>query len=144
MFFCKQIEKLVHYQSGGKLENQLSFIVFDSAKEVEQTHWNEVLQDRNLYLDLKYLQTLDNIPRKNFQSRYIIIYKHALPFAIAYFQVIDFEAGVFGDLLDSKINTIKSSRAKLFENYIGAYSVELSLLKPLGAMSVKTCIQTNP
>ncbi len=119
MFFCKHIEKLVHYQSTTKLENQLSFVVFDSAKEVEPTHWNEVLQDRNLFLDLKYLQTLDNIPRKNFQSRYIIIYKNASPFAIAYFQVIDFEAGVFGDLLDSKINTIKSSRAKLFENYIG-------------------------
>lgn len=119
MFFCKHIEKLIHYRSTGKMENQLSFMVFDSAKEVQQEHWNEVLQDRNLFLDLRYLRILDTIPKKNFQSRYIIIYKDAFPFAIAYFQVIDFQAGVFGELLDSKINSLKSNRAKLFENYIG-------------------------
>ena len=90
MFFCKHIEKLIHYQSKGKMEDQLSFVIFDSAEEVVKGHWNEVLQDRNLFLDLKYLTTLDAISPKNFQPRYIIIYKHTLPFAIAYFQVIDF------------------------------------------------------
>jgi hypothetical protein len=125
MFFCEHIQKLIHYQSKGKLQDQLSFIIFNSAKEVEGNHWNEVLQNRNLFLDLKYLETLDRIPKKNFQSRYIIIYKHAFPFAIAYFQVIDFQAGVFGDLLDSKINSLKSNRAKLFENYIGSNKEEV-------------------
>lgn len=119
MFFCKQIEKLIHYQSTGKLEDELSFVMFNSAGEVESSHWNGVLQNRNLFLNLNYLQALDKIPKKNFQSRYIIIYKQASPYAIAYFQVIDFQAGVFGELLDSKINSIKSNRAKLFENYIG-------------------------
>jgi len=118
MFFCKHIEKLIHYQSKIKLENQLSFVMFDTAGEVEKNHWNEVLQGRNLFLDLNYLKTLDGVSPKNFQSRYIIIYKHTNPFAIAYFQVIDFHAGAFGELLESKISSLKSKRAQLFENYI--------------------------
>lgn len=125
MFFCKHIEKLIHYQSKSKLENQLSFVVFDSADEVEKNHWNEVLQDRNLFLDLNYLKTLDGLSPKNFQSRYIIIYKHAAPYAIAYFQVIDFQAGAFGELLDSKINSLKSKRAQLFEKYIDQNKEEI-------------------
>jgi hypothetical protein len=118
MFFCKHIEKLAGYHRSNKLENELSFVSFDSADDVEKNHWDEVLQRKNIFLDLNYLKTFESIPGKNFQSRYIIIYKHAMPFAIAYFQVIDFQAGAFGDLLDSKINTLKSKRAQLFENYI--------------------------
>lgn len=120
MFFCKNIEQLFHQRTKrSKMEKDLSFVVFDSVKEVKQEHWDEVLQGRNLFLDTKYLQILDSISKKNFQSRYVIIYNHTEPYAIAYFQVIDFQAGVFGELLDSKINSLKSKRAKLFENYIG-------------------------
>src|SRR4051812_12647706 len=115
MFFCKNIEQLFHQRTKKtKLEKDLSFVVFDSAEEVEKEHWNEILQGRNIFLDLNYLKTLDAISKKNFQSRYVIIYNHTDPFAITYFQVIDFQAAAFGDLVDSKVNTIKSSRAKLF------------------------------
>lgn len=118
MFFCKHIEKLAGLHRKSKLENELSFVVFDKAEEVNLNHWNEVHKNGNIFLHLNYLKTLEEIPDKNFQSRYIIIYKHANPFAIAYFQVIDFKAAAFGDLLDSKVNSIKSKRAQLFENYI--------------------------
>lgn len=125
MFFCKHIEKIAGHFRSSKAENELSFVVFESADEVEQNHWNEVLKDRNIFLDLKYLKTLDSLSSKNFQSRYIIIYKHAFPFAIAYFQVIDFKAGAFGDLLDNKINVLKSKRAQLFENYVDSNKDEV-------------------
>lgn len=119
MFFCKHIEKLVHHQRSSKLKDELSFVMFNEADKVEKEHWNEVLQGRNLFLGLNYLKTLDVVSSKNFQPRYIVIYKNALPFAIAYFQVIDFQAGAFGELLDSKVNTLKSKRAQMFESYIG-------------------------
>ncbi len=126
MFFCKNIEQLFHQRTKKtKLEKDLSFVVFNSVKELEQGHWDEVLQGRNIFLDIKYLQTLDSISKKNFQSRYVIIYNHTEPYAIAYFQVIDFQAGVFGELLDSKINSLKSNRAKLFESYIGTNKDEV-------------------
>ena len=109
MFFCKHIEKLAGLHRKSKAEDELSCAVFDSADEVDKEHWNEVLKGRNLYLDVNYLKILDNISPKNFQPRYVIVYKHAFPFAIAYFQVIDFKAEVFGDLLDNKINKLKTS-----------------------------------
>jgi hypothetical protein len=119
MFFCKNIEQLFHHRTKRtKLEKDLSFFVFDSAKEVEQDHWDEILQGRNIFLDTNYLKTLDAISKKNFQSRYVIIYNHTEPYAIAYFQVIDFQASAFGDLVDSKVNTIKSKRAQLFGQYL--------------------------
>jgi hypothetical protein len=119
MFFCKNIEQLFHHRTGKtKLEKDLSCVVFDSAEEVEKEHWDEVLQGRNIFLDTKYLRTLDSISKKKFQSRYVIIYNHSEPFAIAYFQVIDFQASAFGDLVDSKVNTIKSKRAQLFGQYL--------------------------
>jgi hypothetical protein len=101
-----------------KLERNLSFVAFDDVDDVEKAHWNDVLQGKNIFLDLNYLRILDNISRKNFQSRYVIVYNHDEPFAIVYFQVIDFKAGTFGDLLDSKVNQLKSKRAQLFERYI--------------------------
>ena len=125
MFFCKHIEKLASHIRSNKLENELSFVVFDAAEEVEKNHWNEVLQDKNVFLDLNYLKIFESLSSKNFQSRYIIIYKHTMPFAIAYFQVIDFKAGAFGDLLDTKISQLKSKRAQLFENYIDSKKDEV-------------------
>jgi len=101
-----------------KLERDLSFVAFDDANDVEKNHWNEVLAGKNIFLDLEYLKVLDKISRKNFQSRYVIIYNHDEPFAIVYFQVIDFKAGTFGDLVDSKVSQLKSTRAQLFERYI--------------------------
>lgn len=118
MFFCKHIEKLTHHMRRNKLERNLSFVAFDDVNNVEKSHWDEVLQGKNIFLDLEYLRILDQISRKNFQSRYVIVYNHNEPFAIVYFQVIDFKAGTFGDLLDSKVNQLKSTRAQLFERYI--------------------------
>ena len=67
MFFCKHIEKLANHVRGNKLENELSFVAFDSAEEVKQDHWDEVLQGRNIFLDIKYLKTLESLSSKNFQ-----------------------------------------------------------------------------
>lgn len=118
MFFFKQIKKLKSHYKREKLEKNFDFIAYDSASEVDADSWNEVLQNKNLYLDLDYLGMLENTPSKNFVSRFIILFHNNKPSAIAYFQVIDFKASVFGDILDSKVNQIKSHRARLFEHYI--------------------------
>lgn len=118
MFFCKQIEKLKSHYKREKLEKNFDFITYDSASEVDVDSWNEVLQNKNLYLDLNYLGLLENTPSGNFVSRFVILFHNNKPAAIAYFQVIDFKASVFGDILDSKVNQVKSHRARLFEHYI--------------------------
>ena len=75
-----------------KLERNLSFVAFNDADDVQKEHWDEVLGDKNHFLDINYLKILDTISPKNFQTRYVIIYNHDEPFDIVYFQVIDFKA----------------------------------------------------
>lgn len=118
MFFCKHIEKLKSHYKREKLEKNFDFITYDSAREVDADSWNDVLSGKNMYLDLNYLNLLENTPSKNFVSRYVILFHNNKPSGIAYFQVIDFKASVFGNILDSKVSQIKSHRAKLFEHYI--------------------------
>jgi hypothetical protein len=119
MFLCEHIKKFTsHTRKRTVIESDLNFIVFQKAGDVIADDWNAVLDDRNLFLDLKYLGILEQINKKNFQSRYVVIYDKQEPYAIAYFQVIDFVAGVFGDFLDSQVQDLKSKRTRLFERYI--------------------------
>lgn len=118
MFFCKHIKKLTGTPKRVKLEKNFDFIVFDHAAEVDVESWNEVLNHSNVYLELDYLKLLETTPGGNFQSRYVILFHNNKASAIAYFQVIDFKASVFGDLIDSKVNQLKSHRARLFEHYL--------------------------
>jgi hypothetical protein len=117
MFFCDHIRKIRNRGRRTSIEQDLSFVIFNKAADVVKEDWNAVLADRNLFLHLDYLEILET-NKKNFQSRYVIIYDHDRPYAIAYFQVIDFIAGAFGDLLDAQVKTIKSNRTRLFEKYI--------------------------
>ncbi len=118
MFFCKHIKKKSGTPKREKLEKNFEYVVYDFAKEVEVDSWNNVLNHSNVYLELDYLKLLENTPGNNFKSRYVVLFHNNKPSAIAYFQVIDFKASVFGDILDSKVNQIKSHRARLFEHYI--------------------------
>lgn len=118
MFFCKQVSKLLNPVKRVTLGNNLDFVVYDSAESVNAEEWNGVLQGKNVFLELEYLKTIELTPSENFQARYVIIYQKKQPYAIAYFQVIDFKSEVFGELMDSQVNQIKTTKAKLFEHYL--------------------------
>lgn len=118
MFFCKHIQKLKNHYRHIKLEKDFDFLAFEKASEVDSEAWNSVLKNQNLYLELGYLRILECSEGSQFKPRYIILYHHKKPMAIAYFQVIDFKASVFGDLLLNKVNQVKSARTRLFEKYV--------------------------
>lgn len=118
MFFCKHVKNILHPKKKGKLEKNFDFVVYDNAEEVDPEEWDSVLNHSNVFLELDYLKILDKTPTGNFQSRYVIIYNKNAPFAIAYFQVIDFKSSVFGDIMDSQVNQLKSHKARLFEHYL--------------------------
>lgn len=125
MFFCDHITKFKTHLKRQSLEKDLGYLVFDKAEDVMSGDWNEVLKDRNTFLSLDYLRILERNTGKNFQSRYVIVYKNESPYGIAYFQVIDFVAGVFGDLLDLQVNSLKSKRLNMFEKYINGNKDEV-------------------
>ncbi|MGZ3942855.1 MAG: hypothetical protein ACXVNR_10330 [Bacteroidia bacterium] len=74
---------------------------------------------------LSYLETIERLHAPTIASRYVIIYKEKEPVFIAYFQVVDFKADVFGELVQSQINEVQSKRLKVFDKYVDKYKDEV-------------------
>jgi hypothetical protein len=53
------------------------------------------------------------------------VYKKKQPVFAVYFQIIDFTANVFGDLVATQISELQSKRLKLFDKYITKYKDEV-------------------
>lgn len=118
MFLCKHIQKIKNHHRHIKLEKDFDFVVFNRSDEVDAEKWNSIVRKKNPYLDLRYLKILEKLIADEFKSRYVLLYHKGKPMAVAYFQVIDFKASVFGDLLLTKVNQIKSAKERLFERYM--------------------------
>ncbi|MEO8762006.1 MAG: hypothetical protein ABI388_11040, partial [Bacteroidia bacterium] len=104
-----------------KLAGNYTFTFYESMLEVDKTAWNEVLLNNNFFLNADYLQVIENLHKPQIAHRYTIVYKNKKPVFIAYFQVIDFTADVFGGLMESQITDLTSKRLKLFDKYIDKY-----------------------
>lgn len=117
MFFCERIKSKKGAQTHLKLEKDFTFSIFDSADAVNEKEWTEVVNGYNFFLELNYLKILEQIG-DTFEARYVVVYKNKLPHGVIYFQIINFEAKNFGDLLDTQLKNLQSSRSKLFEKYI--------------------------
>ncbi len=102
-----------------KLDDTFSFTLFESAKSIEHQDWDKVTLGKTIYLEREYLRISENCTNSKLHCRYVIVYYNGKPCGVIYFQIIDFKAGIFGDLLTKQADTIKSSRLKLFESYIG-------------------------
>ncbi len=118
MFFCDTIKSIKGEKTHLKLEKEFTFSIFDKADLVNEHDWIEVLDHRNFFLELKYLKILESIESRTFGARYVIVYKNKLPYGLIYFQIINFEAKAFGDLLETQLKNLQSKRSKLFEKYI--------------------------
>jgi hypothetical protein len=104
-----------------KLYGNYTFTFYESMIEVDKTAWNEVLLGTNFFLTTDYLQLIENLHKPQIAHRYAIVYQHKKPVFICCFQVIDFTADVFGELVESQITDLTSNRLKLFDKYIDKY-----------------------
>ncbi len=129
MFFSESIKGKEGLKPNLPLEKGYTFSIFESADTVVQAEWNEILKNRNLFLKLEYLKILEEIDSTSFRAIYVIIYRNKIPLGIVYFQIIDFEAKTFGNLLEDQIQSLESKQTKLFEKYI--YENEKEILMRL-------------
>ena len=118
MFFCERIKSKKGAQSHLKLEKEFTFSIFDKADDVNENEWTEIVNGYNFFLELNYLKILERIDVRTFEARYVIVYKNKLPHGVIYFQIINFAAKNFGNLLESQLINLQSKRSKLFEKYI--------------------------
>lgn len=101
-----------------KLFSKYTFTCFEEISLVPVTEWTNALQDKNVFLSYDYLSVLHKQKTNHLRFRYVIIYNRQKPVGVVYFQINDFSASLFGELIEKQISEMKSRKASLFHNYI--------------------------
>ena len=110
-----------------QLTNGYTFTLFDSASSVPVDEWNLPTHSRSIFLDPAFLTIIEKCEHTRLQCRYVIVYHKGSPCGIIYFQVVDFNAGLFGNLLSRQVESIRTRRLNLFERYLDANRNEVLL-----------------
>jgi hypothetical protein len=118
MLFCKPLRNKSRYKPFREIDKTYSFTEYDRASLVNRTDWNTVVGKESVFFNLDYLKLVEHSTHAVLKCRYVIIYKSGEACGIIYFQLTEFKANVFGDLLGGEIDELKSKRLKLFEKYV--------------------------
>ena len=116
--FCKPASSKKRFTPLRKLNEDYSFTLFDKAENITVQDWDSVLKDANLFLQRDYLQIVEQGTYSKLACRYVVVYKKGKPCGILYFQIVDFRAGIFGDLFSKQVEKNRSKRMNIFEKYI--------------------------
>ncbi len=125
--FCKPVSSKKRFIPNRVITNDFSFTLFDKADKVNKSEWQSITEQQTVFLEIDFLNLLENCEGTKLLSRYIIIYKNKVACGIIYFQIIDFKAEVFGSIIDDKVEKIKSTHVQLFEKYLEAKKEETIL-----------------
>ncbi len=101
-----------------------NFSCFDNIANVPENEWTEAVKDNNLFLSYDYLKVIHEQQTDVFRFKYIILYNRKSPIGVLYFQINDFSASLFGDLVTNQINELKGRRTSVFQRYIESNSDE--------------------
>jgi hypothetical protein len=118
MLFCKPLRNKSRYKPFREIDKTYSFTEYDRASHVNKTDWTKVVGEDSIFFNLDFLKLVEHSTHAVLKCRYVIIYKSGEACGIIYFQLTEFKANVFGDLLGGEIDEIKSKRLKLFEKYV--------------------------
>lgn len=115
---CDKIIANNQFKSHRKLFSSYTFSCFESIVTIPEQDWNQAIKDHNIFLTYNYLKALHQEENANFRFRYVIVYQSKKPIGVVYFQINDFSASLFGELVASQINELQSKRTSLFQKYI--------------------------
>ena len=125
--FCKPISSKKRFLPFRKINNDFSFSLFEKAEMIPSKDWEAITDKKTTFLEKEYLKIVERGKHTRLTCRYVIVYHHQKPCGIIYFQVVDFKAEIFGDLLSQQVETLKSKRMNLFERYIDSNKNEVLL-----------------
>lgn len=116
--FCKPIKDKKRFLPERELDEGFTFTLFDKADHIRLADWNAIVKSDAVFFNKDYLSLIEHCYPSRLETRYAIVYHQHIPCGIIYFQIIDFEASVFGDLLNEEVGVITSKRIRLFEHYL--------------------------
>ncbi len=123
--FCKPVSSKKRFSPHRLISDEFTFTLFEKGSFVTREDWNLIANNKAVFFNLDYLKLIEKCTNSGLISRYVVVYQNKKPCGILYFQVVDFSAGIFGDLMTNKVEEIKSTRVKLFESYIGSNKDEV-------------------
>ena len=97
--FCKPVSSKKRFKPFRDINADFSFSLFDKANLVDKIEWEGITRQQSIFLEIDFLQLLEQCESTNLLARYILIYNNKVPCGIIYFQIIDFKAEVFGSIL---------------------------------------------
>ncbi|MDO8999619.1 MAG: hypothetical protein Q7W45_07640 [Bacteroidota bacterium] len=109
------------------LNDDFSFSLYEKADAIPEKDWEAITKGDSVFLEKNYLKIVETCEHTKLTSRYVILYHKTKPCGIIYFQIVDFKASVFGELLENQVESIKSTRLNLFEKYIDSNKDEVLL-----------------
>ena len=125
--FCKPVSSKKRFLPHRQLNEDFTFSLYSSANLIPENDWNLITRQNQIFLNKHYLEIIEKSQNANLKLRYVIVYYKGNPTGIIYFQIVDFKADVFGNLLAQQVQTLKSKRLNLFEKYIDLNKDEIIL-----------------
>ncbi|MES2761660.1 MAG: GNAT family N-acetyltransferase [Bacteroidota bacterium] len=101
-----------------KLFGGYTFSAFEDMDLIPKEDWDQAIKDHNTFLGFSYLSLIHEQRTDNFRFRYVIVYHGKKPMGVIYFQINDFSASLFGELIAHQISELQSKRASVFQKYI--------------------------
>jgi hypothetical protein len=119
--FCKPISSKKRFSPRRDLLPGYTFCLFEKAAHIPAEFWNPLAASKGLFLHRDYLHIIESSQFAKLMYRYALVYENQKPCGIVYFQVSDFNAGLFGGLVENKSI---SKHKQLLQKYVLAHHQE--------------------
>lgn len=125
--FCKPVSSKKRFLPFRELNKEFTFTLFENAAAIQSADWDLVTNTATIFLERDYLKIIEKSTHTRLTSRYVIVYFKGQPCGVIYFQIADFRAEIFENLLLNQGESLRSKRLKMFENYLGSNKDEVLL-----------------
>lgn len=122
--FCKPVSSKKRFLPFRQLNEEFAFTLFEKAEMIPVKEWESITKKNTVFLEPAYLKIVERCLHTKLVCRYVIVCRKKKPCGIIYYQVSDFKAGIFGDILSKQDELTKSKRLNLFEKYIDSNKEE--------------------
>lgn len=125
--FCSPISSKKRFIPFREINSDFCFSLYERVSDLPAKQWDSIIQQKTIFLERDYLNLIENIEQSKMGCRYVMVYYKKKICGILYFQIIDFEATVLGNLIEGQLNELKSKRIALFEKYINLIKKDIFL-----------------
>lgn len=125
--FCKPAYSRKRFLPHRELNKDYNFSIYENATAVPAEDWDAITKNQTVFLDRQYLAIAERGGFSKMMCRYVLVFRRNKVCGIIYYQVIDFKAGIFGDLFSKQVEKSRSHRLNIFEKYVDSNRDEVLL-----------------